>query len=181
MAIPYSAKKKYCLRMKKAVICVLLGFFLVSFNTLEVHKFYMAIYQINFAPEKKMLQITSRIFIDDLNKALEKKHKRKFFLGTEKESADDFVLMKKYLSENFALKVNGQSKNMDFLSKEIDGDVLVCYLRIAAIPKLNSLEIYNSVLIECFSEQQNIVHVTAFDVKKSFLFTENSTKQVLKY
>jgi hypothetical protein len=167
--------------MKKIVVFVLLGFFLVSFNSFNVHKFYMAIYQINFAPEKKMLQITSRIFIDDLNKTLEKKYKRKFFVGSEKESADDLALMKKYLAENFALKVNGQPKNMEFLSKEMDGDVLVCYLKIVDVSKINSLEIYNSVLIDCFSEQQNIVHVTAFDVKKSFLFTENSTKQVLKY
>jgi len=167
--------------MKKAVVCVLLGFFLVSFNSFSVHKFYMAIYQINFAPEKKMLQITSRIFIDDLNKALEKKYNRKFFLGTENESVDDLVLMKKYLAENFAIKVNGQPKIMNFLSKELDGDVLVCYLKIKDVSKINALEIYNSVLIDCFAEQQNIIHITALDVKKSFLFTETSTKQVLKY
>lgn len=167
--------------MKKAVVCILLGFFLVSFNSFNVHKFYMAIYQINFAPEKKMLQITSRIFIDDLNKTLEKKHNRKFFLGTEKETADDLVLMKKYLAENFAIKVNGQPKIIKFLSKELDGDVLVCYLKIIDISKINSLEIFNSVLIDCFAEQQNIIHVTVFGIKKSFLFTETSTKQVLKY
>jgi hypothetical protein len=39
----------------------------------------MGIYQVNYAPEKKMLQITSRIFIDDLNKALEKNTKEKQF------------------------------------------------------------------------------------------------------
>ena len=63
----------------------------------------------------------------------------------------------------------------------MDGDVLVCYSSVKDISKINTLEIYNSVLIDCFIEQQNIVHVTAFGTKKSFLFTENSTKQVLKY
>ena len=70
---------------------------------------------------------------------------------------------------------------MNFLSKELDGDVLVCYLKIKDVSKINALEIYNSVLIDCFAEQQNIIHITALDVKKSFLFTETSTKQVLKY
>ncbi|MBW4359691.1 hypothetical protein KZH69_04255 [Flavobacterium sp. NAS39] len=150
-------------------------------SSFGVHKFYMAIYQINYAPEKKMLQITSRIFIDDINKTLEKKHNKKFFLGTDKESAESLYLLKKYLSENFTLKVNGQSKGMNFLSKEMDGDVLVCYLNIKDVSKIKTLEIYNSVLLDCFAEQQNIVHVTVFDTKKSFLFTESSTKQVLKY
>ena len=141
----------------------------------------MGIYQINYVPEKKMLQITTRIFVDDLNKALEKKYNKKIFLGASNESADSVEFLKKYLSENFTLQINGQSKPMNFLSKEMDDDVLVCYLSIKDISKIKSLEIKNSVLTECFVEQQNIVHVTAYGDKKSFLFTESSGKEVLKY
>jgi hypothetical protein len=43
----------------------------LSLTSFGFHKFYVAVYQINFAPEKEMLQITSRVFADDLNKALE--------------------------------------------------------------------------------------------------------------
>jgi hypothetical protein len=167
--------------MKKVIIYGLLGFFLVSLSSFSVHKFYMAIYQINFAPEKKMLQITSRIFLDDLNKGLEKKYNKKAFLGSDKESAEDVNLLKKYLAENFTIKVNGQTKTMNFLSKEMDGDVLVCYLNVKEISKINAIEIHNSILIDCFPEQQNITHVTVLGDKKSILFTDNTIKQVLKY
>lgn len=167
--------------MRKVIVAALLLFFAFSISSFGVHKFYMGIYQVNYASEKKMLQVTSRIFVDDLNKALEKKYNKKFFLGTDKEAVESIELLKKYLAENFAVKVNGQSKAMNFLSKEMDGDVLVCYLNVKDISKINSLEIYNSILIDCFAEQQNIVHVTAFGTKKSFLFSESSTKQVLKY
>jgi len=167
--------------MKKGIVTALLLFLAFSMSSFDVHKFYMAIYQVNFVPEKKMLQITSRIFVDDLNKALEKKYSKKFFLGTDKETVESTDLLKKYLAENFTIKVNGQTKNINFLSKEMDGDVLVCYSSIKDISKINSLEIHNSVLINCFSEQQNIVHVTAFGTKKSFLFTESSTTEMLKY
>jgi hypothetical protein len=167
--------------MKKVIIYGLLGLFLLSLSSFAVHKFYMAIYQINFAPEKKMLQITSRIFLDDFNGALAKKYNKKTFLGTDKESVEDVSLLKKYLAENFSIKVNGQLRTMNFLSKEMDGDVLVCYLNVKEISKINTLEIHNSVLIDCFAEQQNIVHLAVFGAKKSFLFTETSTKQVLKY
>ncbi|HKO76736.1 MAG TPA: DUF6702 family protein [Flavobacterium sp.] len=167
--------------MKKGLVVTLLLFLAVSISSFGVHKFYMAIYQINYAPEKKMLQVTSRIFVDDLDKTLEKKYNKKFFLGTDKETAESIDLLKKYLAENFTVKVNGQSKTINFLSKEMDGDVLVCYSNVKDISKVNAIEIYNSILIDCFAEQQNIVHVTAFGTKKSFLFTESSTKQVLKY
>ena len=41
------------------------------------HKFYVSVSQIDYVPKKKRIEITSRIFIDDLEKALTKKHKRK--------------------------------------------------------------------------------------------------------
>jgi len=167
--------------MKKGLVVTLLLFFAFSISSFGVHKFYMGIFQINYASEKKMLQVTSRIFVDDLNKTLEKKYSKKFFLGTDKETPESVELFKKYLLEKFVLKVNGQYKTMNFLSKEMDGDVLICYLNLKDISKISSLEIYNSVLIDGFPEQQNIVHVTAFGTKKSFLFTETSIKQVLKY
>ena len=48
-----------------------------------------------------MLQITSRIFVDDLNNALEKKYHKKTFLGTEKESVEDVNYFKKIPDRTF--------------------------------------------------------------------------------
>ena len=167
--------------MRKSIIYVFFGLFFLTLCSFSVHKFYMSIYQVNYAPEKKMFQITSRIFIDDLNKALEKKYSKKSFLGTDKETVEDVNSLKKYLSNNFSIKVNGQFKTINYLSKEIDGDVLICYFNCKDILKINTIEISNSVLIDWMQEQQNIVHITAFGTKKSFLFTDTSTNHVLKY
>jgi hypothetical protein len=167
--------------MKKQFLYPLLVLLLLTSSAFTLHKFYMAVYQINYAPEKKMLQITSRIFIDDLNKTLEKKYNKKFFLGTEKESAAESVFVKEYLANHFSIKVNNQSKPMNFLSKEVDDDVLVCYYNIKGISKINSLEIYNTVLTDWFPEQKNLVHIAVLGVKNSFLFTNSTSTEVLKY
>ena len=168
--------------MRKVVgypLLVLLFFVLTSFS---FHKFYMGVYQINYASEKKMLQITSRIFADDLCKGIEKKYNKKTFLGTDKETQADVDLLKKYLTENFSVKINGQTKPVAFMSKEVEADnVIVCYARITDVDKFKSLEISNAILVDWNSEQQNITHVTAFGVKKTVLFTESSRKEVLKY
>lgn len=140
----------------------------------------MAIFQLNYAPEKKMLQVTSRIFIDDLNLALEKKYGKKTFLGSEKESVEDVALLKKYFTENLIFKVNGQTKYVLFLSKELEGDLLICYCRVTDVAKFNSVEITNTVLTHWNSEQQNILHFNAFGEKKTFLFTASNKTEVLK-
>jgi hypothetical protein len=89
--------------------------------------------------------------------------------------------LKKYLSEKFSIKINGQAKSMNLLSKEMEGDVLICYLSIKEVPKINSLEIYNTVIIEGNSEQQNIMHFNVAGVKNTLLFTESTSKGMLKY
>ncbi len=167
--------------MKKQVIFILLPLLIFAFSSYSVHKFHTALYQINFASEKKMLQITSRIHIDDINKAIETKHKKKISLGDDKETSEDLKLLKDYLAKNFSIKVNGQLNPINFLSKEIDGDEIVCYSNIKGLSKINSLEINNSVLIEYFSDQQNRINVTVSGEKKSFLLTSSVTSKVLKY
>lgn len=168
--------------MKKNIVCFLAGILFLILSSFSFHKFYMGIFQVNYAAEKKMIQITSRIFVDDLNNAIEKKYNKKTFIGAEKETPADVDLLKRYLSENFSIKINGQLKTIAFLSKELEADdVLVCYSRITAVEKFKTIEISNTLLVDWNAEQQNITHITAFGTKRSVLFTESSRKEVLKY
>ena len=168
--------------MRNKFVLPLIGILFLSLSSFAFHKFYMGVFQVNYAAEKKMIQITSRIFIDDLNNGMEKKYHKKTFVGTDKETPEDVELLKKYLSENFTIKINGQPKVINFLSKEIESDdVLVCYSRIKDVDKFKALEISNAILVDWNAEQQNITHISAFGTKKSVLFTESSRKEVLKY
>ena len=166
--------------MKKQIIFIVLPLLLFTTTASTVHKFHMALYQINYDSGKKMLQITSRLHIEDLNKALEKKYKKKIAVENENSSSEE-VLLKEYLTNRFSIKVNGQVKPLNFLSKEIEDDELVIYSNIKNIAKINTLEIQNTVLIECFSDQQNMINVTVLGEKKSFLLTNSVSSKSLKY
>lgn len=166
--------------MKKQIVLALVPILFLGLISATVHKFHVALYHIEFSSEKKMLQITSRIHIEDLNKALEKKYNKKFEIANENSSSEE-VLLKEYLTNRFSIKVNGQVKPFNFLSKEIEGDELVIYSKIKNVVKINTLEIQNTVLIECFSNQQNMINVTVLGEKKSFLLTNSITSKSLKY
>ena len=166
--------------MKKQIIFILLPLLLFSLTAFSVHKYHVALYQINYASEKKMLQVTSRIHIDDLQKALEKKYNKKIYVVNENNSSEE-LLLKEYVSNRFFIKVNGQLKSLNFLSKEIDGDELICYWNIKGISKINTLEVNNTLLIEYISDQQNMINVTVSGEKKSFLLTNSLTSKLLKY
>jgi hypothetical protein len=58
--------------------------------------------------------------------------------------------------------------------------VIICYFNIKDIPKINSLEVQNSIITELYSEQQNIVQSTVNGVKENLLLTGEKTKGMLK-
>ena len=63
----------------------------------------------------------------------------------------------------------------------MEGDVLICYFSIKDINKVSGLEIYNAIITEGNSEQQNIMHFNVLGVKNTLLFSESSSKGMLKY
>ena len=166
--------------MKKLLLYTLIGITFFAGTSFGIHKFYVSIYQINYAPEKKMLQITSRIFVDDLNAVLFKKYNKKTFLEDPNASPDDIVLMKKYILDTFSIKVNGQQKTINYLSNEVEGNVLICYYNIKEISKIKTLEVKNTALLELNSEQQNIMQSTIYGEKQSLLLSETKFSGMLK-
>ena len=166
----------------KVIAKYLFLFLLVAcLTSMAAHKFYVAVFQLEYVPAKKAVQMTSRIFIDDLDAELTKKYGRKFYLCTEKEAKDTDEYLKKYFSEKISLKLNGSPRTIKFLGRETEDDVLICYYTVAAEANVKSLEIKNTVLFDTYGEQQNIIHTNINRNKKSLLLTNDEPSGSLEY
>ncbi len=166
--------------MKKSILCFFLFLICVGFCSFEIHKFFVSIYQINFNQKSKRLEITSRIFVDDLNTVLFKKYNQKTHLGETAETPEDLVLMKKYISENLSIKINGQKKSIKFLTNEIETNVLISYYNVKDISSIKTFEIQNTCLLDLNADQQNIIQTTFYKKKETLLLTTSTIKGVLK-
>jgi len=164
--------------MKKQLLLFVAIIFLSSFS---VHKFYVSVTQIDYVPSKKRIEITHRIFIDDLEKALTKKYNKKVNLTSTKELPEAEELIKSYLKEKIKISINKKPQNIEFLAKEVEGDVLIFYTKIAISKKINTFEIYNSLLTEVYSDQQNIVHTNINSNKKSILLTNTQLQEKIDF
>lgn len=162
----------------KLSLLVILFSFLSAFT---LHKFYVGVFQIDYFKEKKAVQITARLFIDDLEKALYKKHNKHIYITTKDEIAEANTLIANYLSEKLKIKINNKSQTIQFLTKEQEDNIVICYLKIPFKDNIKDLEITNTVLSDIFKEQQNLVHLNLNSNKKTLLFTNTETNQKLKY
>lgn len=141
-----------------------------------LHKFYVGIYQVDYVPAKKRLQISMRLFVDDCNAALQQQYKQKTNLGDKRETAEEVNLLNTYLALHFKLALNGKQYPLHFKRKELENNVLVCYFTCDEVAKFSKVEIENTIFTAEFPEQQNILQVQLFGKKQSALLTQ-STKQ----
>ncbi|WP_445722782.1 DUF6702 family protein [Flavobacterium sp.] len=146
-----------------------------------MHKFYVSVTQIDYVAKKNRVEITSRIFIDDLNKVLEKKYNKKIHLASNREIPEAKDLVKSYLKEKMSVSINNKPVEMQFLSTEIDNDVLICYLKVSFSEKITTFGFENSILTEMFSDQQNLLHTDINDEKSSYLLTNSERTAFLKF
>lgn len=146
-----------------------------------VHKFYISVTQVTYSEKDESLQVTSRIFIDDMEKVLETRYAEQPLLATEHELETADALIEKYLRARFVVKVNGTVSPYVFLGKRYDGDILMCYMEVPNVARetLASVEIQSEVLTDMFEDQKNIVHLTIGDQKQSFVLVRDNNKGML--
>jgi len=114
--------------MKKSIISVLVLLFVLTSFT-EVHKFYLSVTNINYSEKNDALQITTRIFIDDLEALLKERYNINVTLDTNKESALAEEYIKKYLKTKFVLALNEENIAYNYIGKKYDNDVVIFYLK----------------------------------------------------
>ncbi len=155
----------------KTIACTLIIFFITS---AFVHKFYVSIYHVDYQSQKKRLEITARIFNDDLNFAIEKKYHQKTNLGLANQSPTDIDFLKQYITEHFLVWVNNKPQKIIFVTSEMESNVLVCYLKCIDIQNIKSLKIKNTALFEVNDSQQNILQVNINGKKQNALLVVDS-------
>ncbi len=166
--------------MKKIVaLCLLL---LCSLTYANDHKFYVAMFMVEQNKQYKELEITSRIFIDDLEKAIKKRYDVHLNLNSKKQHPEAKKYIAGYLENKLKvsfLKTTPSTKLLDF---GFENDVLIAYLKVPyGEINISSITITNNVLTEIYSDQQNIMHITVNAKKSSILFTQNNPTTTLTY
>nr|WP_298794748.1 DUF6702 family protein [uncultured Allomuricauda sp.] len=165
--------------MSKKVAILLVAILSLSFTA--SHKFYVSVTNMVYSEKDSAFQITSRIFIDDLEQVLEERYGIIAKLATDEESkiADEYI--KKYFKTKFAITLDNKNVNYSFLGKQFDNDVVICYLELTDVDlaDVKSITVQNEILTDLFEEQQNIVHVKWKGQKKSFVLIRENNKGML--
>ena len=157
----------------------LIGFLAVISLSFVLHKHYISLTRIEYAPEDQALQITMRFFIDDLEKAVGTRYDTELKLGTEEEIDGSNPLIERYIQQKFRVMVNGEEKTHAYLGKQYENDEVFFFLEIGGIERIETLTVQNSMLFEVFEEQQNYVKISIGETRKTFILVRANDQEKL--
>ena len=149
---------------------------------LFLHPIHISVSEINYSEKDKALQITSRIFIDDLELAIREQRKEpELDITNPKAGLSTNQLVMDYVKEHFKIKVDGKPAKFNFLAVETEDIAFVCYIEIGNVKKVKTLEVFNDVITETHEDQSNLVHVTYKGPIKSARLMRDKPTEVFKF
>jgi hypothetical protein len=132
-----------------------------------IHPFYVSVTTIEQSKDKNAMEITSRIFYDDLEAALKNDFGVKVDLKNAAQSSKNNELIKKYFEKNFLVKINETPVKVEYLGFTLENEAAWCFLEIRNSGSVKKIEVINRILYDSFKEQINIFHVSVNGKKKS--------------
>lgn len=127
-------------------------------NIKVLHPFHVSMTEIKYNAKQKSLEISEKIFWDDLEVELNDFSKNKINFLKPSNQDELNKLLKKYILEHTDIYVNGKKMLLNYLGYEIEEDVAWIYMEIENVPQPKNAVIKNSVLFKNFPGQQNIIN-----------------------
>ena len=165
--------------MKFRFLFFLLIFPLLSFS--DYHKFYVSVTEIEHNEKNQTLQVISRVFTDDFENVLKSRFDPTMRLGKKVETPGVDTHIEKYLSQRFAVEVDGKPLKMKFLGKEYENDMILFYIEIPNVKEMKRIQVKNTLLLDMFDEQKNLIHVEYKGKTKSLILAEGREADVLNF
>ena len=162
--------------MNRVVACLL--FVWVLFVQATIHPYYVSTMDIDYRPDRSVLQITIRVFIDDWQLMLNTDYDQDLRLDPDSDAAQTVIHSSDYLQKEIELKLNDNKVQPVFLGREYQDDQIVFYLEIKDVAEVKTLTVSNSILFEVLDGQQNIVRIKTPTKRKSYLQTQGQVRDV---
>jgi hypothetical protein len=152
---------------------LLIIWFFCNSSTLK-HDFHTSLTEISFNPKSKSLELSVRVFTDDLEAALTSFNNGQLVRIEDAESVVN-PLIEQYIRKNLALvSPDKKVKFGKFYGKEKESEATWLYLEIFDCQDIKGYTLYNSIMMELFGDQTNLVNIIYPSHKKTVVYNSKS-------
>ena len=161
-------RSRYILIPALAVTITLLSGIVLSPCAVYAHKFHASFARMNYNEQEQTVQVTLRIFADDLENILSRRTGRSIRLDKTPDAA---VLTLAYLQSSFELRGrDGRTKKLVWVGMEPEVDTVWVYVEAKVGPNPEALTVSNRILFDLFDDQVNLLHFRFIGKKADLVF-----------
>ena len=152
---------------------VIVVFPLISFT----HEYYVSITEVVYVSEKQQLQLTTRVFTDDMEAYFNSQTNENIQLSPDHNPILIDALVERFFQSNFKVFFDNNKLEISYLGRQYQEDQMLIFAEVTELSPPKSYKIQNTILIPFRTKQQNIVRVKNNITQKSFLM--NASKTIL--
>ncbi len=147
----------------------------------EFHPLYVSVTEINHNAKDKTVEISCKIFTNDLEATLEKIVHGKVDLSDQKDKPTTDKFISDYIQKHLQLKVDGRTVSLQFMGSEKETDATWSYFQVSNITGVKKIDIMNNILYDSFGQEINIMHVTVGGNRKSTKLSNPETNASFEF
>jgi hypothetical protein len=133
----------------------------------NVHPFFVSVAEIEHNAADKTLEISCKIFTDDLEQTLRLHHTQKIDVLNPALKKSMGAIIAGYIQQHLRLSVNASVVNLKFLGYEQQQEAIVSFFEVENISPVKKIAVFNNLLYESKPQQMSIIHVTVNGSRKS--------------
>lgn len=126
----------------------------------DYHPFYVSVTEIAHNKQEKSLEVSCKIFTDDLEAILKQLYQKSIHLSDDKKQAESGVFINDYINKHLKVWTDGKPVTLNYVGYEKESEAVYCYFEVNQVPAVQKLYIENSILQDFTDQQINIMHVT---------------------
>lgn len=147
-----------------------------------MHPYFISMTEIEHDKTNNQLEVSVRIFTDDLEKTIRETYKGKVDILNKEEKANSEKLIQQYINKHLIIKADGKVLNLKFDGFESEEGSIWSYFEYDNITSIKNIEVTNTILYDYKEEQVNFIHVKSggYDETTKLNYPDNYTLFTLK-
>ena len=133
-----------------------------------IHPFFVSMTDINFNNGTKELEISVRIFSDDLENTLAKYHTGKIDILHPADQGQMNAYVNDYIQKHLQFTVNDYAVQMKFVGYEQQEESIWSYFEVAGIDDVKKIKVFNNLLHDYTDKQINMLHLRVNKNEQSY-------------
>lgn len=149
------------------VIFLTVYLFFIPVQVYAYHPFYISVTEMSLNSTTKSLEISCKMFAEDIEDILKQNYKVPVDLSNEKMQVQNNKLISNYILKHFSINIDSKVTALKFVGFEKESESVYCYFEVLNVPVIQRITVNNSILQDFKQEQINIMHVIVNGNRKS--------------